>query len=110
MDVGEDIGLDGMYGKDPDDYWDINGNGIQDWYEPISNDDWSFSPNDGSYSKFNRTENNHNSTYGIYPDTEVINHNGILDTLNNYNEYSINLDKNSSDNSFIVGENMSKGW
>lgn len=42
LDDGEDVGLDGMAGKDPADFWDLNKNGIREWGEPASNDDWFY--------------------------------------------------------------------
>src|SRR5690606_6061553 len=44
LDEGEDIGVDGMANTDPKaigaggDFWDINGNGVRDYGEPMSED------------------------------------------------------------------------
>ncbi|MBN2012686.1 cell surface protein SprA [candidate division KSB1 bacterium] len=111
LDDGEDVGLDGMAGKDSDDYWDVNRNGVKDVWEPYSYDDWAYDPNgSGSYKKSNGTEDNRNSTGGTYPDTEDIDGNGSLDRVNNYFSYAFSLDKNSPDAELISGENVSKGW
>jgi len=95
LDPGEDIGIDGMAGTDPADWWDVNGNGFKDQGEPISYDDFRYSTGSPDSSKINGIEGNRRL------DTEDLNFNNILDTLNNYYEYSINLDKSSSDTILI---------
>lgn len=105
LDPGEDKGLDGMAGEDPNDFWDINGNGVQDIGEPTSWDDWSYNPSTGYYTQSNGTEGNENNVNGRVPDTEDINGNGALDQVNNYFEYSFSLNKNSPDTVFISGDN-----
>lgn len=108
LDPSEDVGLDGMANNDPravaagGDFWDINGNGIQEPWEPYSFDDWSYVERSNDYRQINGTENNANDGIRI-PDTEDINNNGAVDLVNNYFEYKINLDKFSPDTVFIAG-------
>ncbi len=94
LDEGEDIGLDGMQGSDTGenpDFWDINGNGTREEWEPISNDDWSYSQNSANYSRVNGTENSKNDGSQV-PDTEDLNRNNVVDLVNSYFSYKINLD------------------
>lgn len=108
LDPGEDIGLDGMAGRDPEDWWDLNDNGIRDPEEPLSYDDYSYESGSSDYRKINGTEGN-----GYIPDTEDLNGNNLLDLQDNYFEYSIDLDKSSSDTAFIrpsVPTRESAGW
>ncbi|NOZ60845.1 MAG: hypothetical protein GXO74_04115 [Calditrichaeota bacterium] len=107
LDNGEDIGLDGMAGSN--DFWDINANGIKDDFEPYSNDDWEMQENTGcdDIPKTCRTEGN------LQLDTEDLNGNDRLDTLNNYSEYILNLDKSRADTALIIRTlptNEQKGW
>jgi len=95
LDQGEDVGLDGMLGADPGDWWDLNYDGIKGENEPISYDDWVYSTGSFDYERINGTENNGRL------DTEDLNSNGLLDIQNNYYEYSINLDKSSPDTILI---------
>lgn len=114
LDPDEDVGLDGMPGKDPEDFWDINGNGVRDPFEPISMDDWSYVSQTNDYDHINGTENNAND--GIRePDTEDLNGNGTTDLTNSYFEYSFNLDKMHPDTALIAGgkglpPHQDKGW
>jgi len=107
VEEGEDTGMDGMSGKDPFDFWDLNGDGIRNWGEPISWDDWSYNSNVRpiNYDRVNGTEGNANDYGGLrYPDTEDLNGNGQLDQNNDYFEYSFSLDKNSADaDRYLVG-------
>lgn len=106
LDPGEDIGLDGMAGKDGSansDYWDINADGVKQDWEPVSTDDWNYTTGGADYSRTNGTEGNENDGGVRRPDTEDINGNGILDTENQYLTFSINLDKASPDTAFITG-------
>ena len=108
LDPGEDVGLDGMAGKDPADWWDVNGNGTKDPDEPLSNDDFEFTAGGPIYSVMYKTEGNRKL------DTEDLDLNDKLDTLNCYYEYSINLDKSSADTMLIVSDQIladnSAGW
>jgi hypothetical protein len=115
LDPGEDVGLDGMAGTDPSDFWDINGNGVQDKNEPTSWDDWKYTPaadnSNPDYTWINGTENSANDYGGRKPDSEDINENGVLDVQNNYFEYVFSLEKSGPDTSFITdGRNNPNGW
>ncbi|MCR4439011.1 MAG: cell surface protein SprA [bacterium] len=109
LDPGEDVGLDGMANNDPraraagGDFWDINGNGVRDYGEPWSNDDFHYQPGIPDYDQINGYEGNENDTGGRYPDTEDINRNGDVDLRNDYFEYSFSLDKSSPDTVYMVG-------
>ncbi|KAA3619733.1 MAG: cell surface protein SprA [Calditrichaeota bacterium] len=90
----EDIGLDGMIGSDTGtdpDFWDINGDGERQLWEPLSNDDWAYSQSSGNYSRINGTENSKNDGSQI-PDTEDLNRNNVVDLVNSYFSYNIDLD------------------
>lgn len=110
LDPGEDVGLDGMAGTDPSDFWDVNENNIRDAGEPISWDDWNYNTGGPNYEQINGTEGNERDPGGRLPDTEDINQNGKLDLKNNYYSYWINLDKSSSDTSMIVSANIANNW
>ena len=110
LDPGEDVGLDGMAGTDPSDFWDVNENNIRDAGEPISWDDWTYPTGGPNYEQINGTEGNEHDPGGKLPDTEDINLNGKLDLENNYYSYRINLDKSSSDTSMIVSANIATNW
>jgi hypothetical protein len=106
LDPGEDTGLDRVTGTD--DYWDINRNGVKDPGEPFSEDDYEkYEPGSFGYPNVNGTEGNGKL------DTEDLNDNGTLDLLDNYREYTIHLDKSSSDTSKLTATlptDKSKGW
>jgi len=127
LDDGEDIGIDGMSDKDAraiaagGDFWDINGNGVRDWGEPFSEDNWAYNPDQKDYqnidySRVNGTEGNANDFGGRRPDTEDMNGNGSVDLRNDYFEYSFSLRKDSPDTIYISGKSISKetgedfGW
>ena len=126
LDDGEDIGIDGMSDKDPraiaagHDFWDINGNGVRDWGEPFSEDNWAYSPSKDyekiDYSRINGTEGNANDYGGRIPDTEDMNGNGSIDLRNDYFEFTFSLSKHSPDTMYIAGKSISKetgddyGW
>ena len=109
LDDDEDIGLDGMADNDPraieagGDFWDINGNGVKDYGEPFSNDNWSYSSGSSNYRHVNGTEGNRNDPGGRYPDTEDINGNGDVDLRNDYFEYTFHLEKDHPDTVYLVG-------
>jgi len=100
LDDGEDVGLDGIPGVDPSDFWDLNRNGIKDDGEPISNDDFAYVSGSNDYSRINGTENNkpdQGDTGSILPDTEDSNGNGSVDATNKYIEYNFDLSVKSED-------------
>jgi len=91
-DADEDVGLDGMNGNDPNDFWDLDGNGSQDAGELNSMDDWSYNPAEPSNIwHINGTEGNRNDEGGRYPDTEDLDGDNFLDTQANFYRYTIDL-------------------
>ncbi len=111
LDPGEDVGLDGMAGADPEDYWDINKNGQRDDGEPISYDDWYYTTGGYDYSRINGTEGNENDPGGRLPDSEDFNGNGSLDVQNDYFEYTFSLSKSHKDTMYIAGgQDNEYGW
>ena len=80
----EDTGLDGLFDKQEPGYSKEN---------PDPNDDnWRFEDKN-DYSRINGTEGNaQDSDRAGIPDTEDVNNNGILDTRNEYYEYSISFE------------------
>jgi len=103
LDTGEDVGIDGMPGKDPADWWDFNKNGIRDIGEPISWDDYEYTTGSANYEHINGTEGNERDPGGRLPDTEDLNGNGSLDMRNEYFEYTFSLEKNHPDTAYIAG-------
>lgn len=111
LDTDEDVGIDGMAGIDPFDFWDINLNGVRDLGEPLSYDDWQniqtgsiFDLQKNLYP-INGTENNRNDPGGSLPDTEDLNGNGSLDKQNHYFEYSFALNRSE----YLAGGDPT-GW
>jgi cell surface protein SprA len=124
LDPGEDVGLDGMGDEDRrakqagDDFWDINGNGIRDFGEPWSNDNFYYNAGNEvniDYSRTDGTEGNENDGERK-PDSEDMNGNGDVDLVNNFFEYTLSLEKNNPDTMYITGKSISKethtdyGW
>lgn len=103
----EDISLDGIANSDPHamaaggEFWDRNGDGQKDDNEPSSHDDWSYHPTSARETidcrHINGTEGNLQDIRGCKPDTEDINHNGILVLGNHYWAYRINLSHEHED-------------
>ncbi len=98
----EDVGLD-MLRNDAElsRYGDLNRDG-----DP-SGDDFIAVTGQGAtvdaYRKFNGTDSNRTSTNGIYPDTEDLNTNGIVDRSNSFFRYELSLETDRSRNPRIVG-------
>jgi cell surface protein SprA len=115
----EDIGLDGLPGKDPADFWDLNGDGQRNWGEPVSNDDWfyrfenerdRYTAAEGTVNGTEKSKNDGNESGGaIRPDTEDINGNGDVDLDNAYFSYSFDLDLASPDTVYFEGGTRN-GW
>jgi hypothetical protein len=86
LDPGEDVGLDGIDGNDPEDHWPIPSG-------PISADDWGYNatvdPN--AVWNINGTEGNENDEGGRIPDTEDLNGNGALEENDNFFRYTVDL-------------------
>ncbi len=72
-----------------------------------SGDNYSYNNNDlaipAGYMFINGTDNNRNSVNGLYPDTEDLNANGIVDIGNSYFRYELSLDTVRARNPRIVG-------
>ncbi len=111
-----DYGIDGMNdAKERADFPWIVANSGRPW-DPTGldpdGDDYYFNnsatnPHDSAYYRVNGTEGNHITSWGKFPDTEDLNHNGTLDLLNSYYEYAVKLD--TVKNKFIAGGG-SNGW
>lgn len=102
LDADEDVGLDGRAGAN--DWWDLNHNNVREIdKEPLSKDNFSYSPGGVNYDRINGTENNGNDQGGRIPDTEDINGNGSLDTRNDYFEYAFPLDEAEDSEGYIQG-------
>ncbi len=102
LEEDEDVGLDGIPdgkpGDDPDD----------NWREPQLN---AWNRYDGVlYDGINGTEGNSQSREARYPDTEDLDGDGDVSTVNSYFEYTFSLD-GSDENSqrWLVGS-TEKGW
>ena len=82
----EDTGLDNLFSRSEPGYGPDN-------HDP-NHDNWGYNPdNKNDYSRINGTEGNaRDSDVAGVPDTEDLNHNGILDSRNIYYEYSISLE------------------
>ena len=91
---------------DPGRPWDPTGHDPDgdDYYFPSSP---PLNPPDSMYYRVNGTEGNHVTSWGKFPDTEDLNHNGILDLQNSYFEYAVKLD--TTHNKFIAGGG-NQGW
>jgi len=109
---GEDVGLDMRSdAQEQSDHADLiakyKGSEASLANDP-SGDDYAFdntqvasSPN--AFNRINGTEGNSNGPTGRYPDTEDLNHNGVLDQANSYYEYELNLDTVATRNPQVVG-------
>jgi len=103
LDSGEDKGLDGIEAKD--------GTNPQEKFD----DDWSYTFKSDDYNNINGTEGNGSGGKidgVLIPDTEDINRNGVLDTRNDYFEYTFTLGRSHSDfDSLVVGgQDNTFGW
>jgi len=102
LDDGEDTGIDGIFspGGDPNDNWREPQRGaLPGFYDGIS------------YDGINGTEGNSNSRDARYPDTEDIDGDGQLSTVNEYFSYSFSLNENDPrfKRDWLAGE-TEKGW
>ena len=92
------------------DFWDINRDGVKNFNEPWSYDNWVYPELSNIYitegqGSINGTETNANDEGGLRSDTEDINGNGILDRVNSYYSYTFSLTPNHPDTALIVGGN-----
>ena len=101
---GEDVGLDMLP--------DVSEPG----YDPANNpdpsgDNYSYNNADlnETFERINGTDNNKNSPSGLIPDTEDLNSNGIADPTNQYMQYELSLDTDTTRNRRIVGGGNA-GW
>lgn len=101
---GEDVGLDGL--TDEQERLLYPGLGP----DP-SNDNWDYTLGSLDFSRINGVEGNGRSEAGSFPDTEDLNRNGVVDLVNSYFEYEINLDTTggAARNPLIVGGGAN-GW
>jgi cell surface protein SprA len=101
---GEDVGIDGLTDNEERQLYPNLG------ADP-SGDDYSYASGSGDFSHINGTEGNGNSEIGHFPDTEDLNNNGIVDLVNSYFEYDVDLDTTggASRNPLIAGGG-SNGW
>jgi cell surface protein SprA len=106
---------DGLPYGEPYDFWDLNRDGFKQEWEPWSYDDWEWSrENYWIYNQVSGTEKNaqRDDQGGYRPDTEDINANGVLDFVDAYFEYSIDLNRASPDAKYIAGGQpaLKNGW
>jgi cell surface protein SprA len=112
--AGEDVGLDALSNdQEKAKYADLikkYSAQYPDYANDPSGDDYYYAgAGSDDFSHVNGTEGNGTSETGRFPDTEDLNNNGVLDRVNNYFEYEINLDTSAARNPQIVGGG-SKGW
>ncbi|MCD6101567.1 MAG: cell surface protein SprA, partial [Candidatus Cloacimonetes bacterium] len=102
LDIGEDIGLDRVKGKDPT----PAKNHAQDGTPEIDdgNDDYYYDPGSNDYDKINGMEGNK------HLDTEDLNRNGDLDRTNNYLQYAIDLSSLDINSEIVISESENKEW
>ncbi|MCK4655582.1 MAG: hypothetical protein KAT85_01085, partial [candidate division Zixibacteria bacterium] len=104
LDDGEDTGLDGW--TDAEERANL---GSED--SDPSGDNWSYSNDDNSrddYERINGTERNGIEVGGYLPDTEDINGNKNLNTLNSHFEFV--LDFGDEDEKYLVPNSEKNGW
>lgn len=105
LDQGEDVGIDGLSdAEEPGEGSDPAGD---DWHEPREGN-----TDDGiDYTGINGTEGNSRARGSSYPDTEDLDGDGQLNTINNYFTYTFSLDPNDKNyNSELVTGRTEKGW
>ncbi|MCK4359868.1 MAG: cell surface protein SprA [Candidatus Cloacimonetes bacterium] len=102
LDIGEDIGLDCVKGKDPSPPKDHSQDGTPDVDD--GNDDYYYSTNSNEYSQINGTEENDKL------DSEDLNRNNTFDVKNNYLQYAIDLGNLDIDSEIVISESENKEW
>ena len=114
LDSGEDSGLDMM--KDNSaaalaaggDFWDIDGNGFKNYFEPYSDDNYNYDvSNKKNYSHINGTEGNENDEGERRPDSEDLDNDGLLDTDEDFFRCTIPL---PLPDTLLAGENDVSTW
>ncbi len=108
---GEDIGLDGLTDDQERQKYAAAIAADGSMAADPGGDDYSYASGSNDFSHINGTEGNGNSEIGRLPDTEDLNRNGVVDLVNNYFEYEVNLDTTggASKNPLIVGGG-NEGW
>jgi cell surface protein SprA len=103
LNPGEDVGLDGLTDEQERALFPELG-------DDPSGDNFHYVQGTLDFSGINGTEGNSVTEAGLFPDTEDINRNGVLDLINSYFEYEIPLDtvKAIRDKKIVGGGN--KGW
>ncbi len=102
LELNEDVGIDGIPNGQPGD------DPFDDWSEPVQG---GLNMYDGYlYDGINGTEGNHNSRDARYPDTEDLDGDGQLSTVNAYYEYSFSLDPTDMEAKKWVKGSTDKGW
>ncbi len=100
LQVDEDVGLDGLSDEEER---EVYGSSASD----PAGDNWDYDDH-YDYSKINGTEaNRFDPDGGKTPDTEDINHNGHLDTRNNYYQYKVDLSTNHFE---VPGTRSPEDW
>jgi len=100
---GEDIGLDGMTDAQEQAYYDTT-------LPDPSGDNWNYEiTND--YSHINGTQGNaKDPDRGYRPDTEDINYDGVLDKINSYFEFTLDLQQDYDSSPYFVDNTDYNGW
>lgn len=111
LNEGEDTGIDGLTdAEEASKYSAFVDSNKADFPEIVGDpagDDYA--PPSSGYGRVNGTENNgKNQEIGIYPDTDDLNRNNVLDKTNSYFEYELNLDTTSSNTQRVGGG--TNGW
>ena len=104
LDNGEDTGLDGW--TDEEERANL---GSED--PDPSGDNWYYSNDENSredYERINGTQGNGGEVGGYLPDTEDINGNKNLNTLNSYHEFVLDFD--GEDGKYLVPNSEKNGW
>lgn len=67
-------------------------------------DNWNWKEGSTNYRYINGTEGNSKDVYGLYPDTEDMNNNYVLDRVNDY--YTVDFYLDEEDNDYIAGRTL----
>jgi len=105
----EDTGLDGMFDEQEKEYYRKLGDLERAALDDPSGDNFYYKSGErNNYTRINGTEGNASDGDRLgMPDTEDINHNGILDTRNNYYEYTISF--SDPDDPYLVEDSVPVG-
>ena len=114
LDEGEDTGLDGLFDRDE---YIITSNGTKVYYgdetlltkyrrdptDPRS-DNWKWREGSSDYRHINGTEGNSKDVNGLFPDTEDMNNNFVLDQVEDY--YTAEFDLADPNHKYIAGQTV----